>query len=133
MIAQIIGAFVIILVGVALFPTIQTTLTTFSNESNVTGASSDILGLSSLFFVVAIVTVALVMVYSAFKNTGMGGNSINTSEDSDEEDSDDEDDDDDYEDEEEVEVEVKKVTPKVKFKVELPQLKEKDLVRSEFD
>lgn len=75
MLAQLIGGFITILVGVILTPAIadQVVSATNGSISNVTGAASTITGLITLFWCIAVVSVGIALVSEGMKQAGMLG------------------------------------------------------------
>lgn len=78
MLGNIVGGFVTILVGVTLVPAVadEVAAARFSNVSagtatNVTGAASTILGLTTLFFSLAVAAVGIGISASALKQSGL--------------------------------------------------------------
>jgi len=59
MLGNIIGGFIVILVGTALLPTVAQQVGTAQADGNVTGASDTLVGLTTLFFSLAIATSAI--------------------------------------------------------------------------
>ncbi len=68
LIGSLIGGIIVIAVGVTLLPTVVRVIST---TENVTGASSTLIGLTPLFFGVAIIGIAIFMCISAFRNAGL--------------------------------------------------------------
>ena len=58
MLGNIIGGFIVILVGTALLPTVAQQVGTAQADGNVTGASDTLVGLTTLFFSLAVATSA---------------------------------------------------------------------------
>ena len=56
MLGNIIGGFIVILVGTALLPTVAQQVGTAQADGNVTGAADTLVGLTTLFFALAIAT-----------------------------------------------------------------------------
>lgn len=73
MIGKLLAAFVVILLGVLLFPMIQEEMNIAQAEGNVTGAADTLLGLTSIFFALVLAIIVLNIVVSAFRNAGMLG------------------------------------------------------------
>lgn len=80
MLANIIGGFIVILVGVNLIPTIATSISMAQNfnstgagTSNIQGASSTLLGLVTLFFALAIMTSAVGIAAIGLRQAGLLG------------------------------------------------------------
>ena len=73
MLGNLLGGFIVIIVGVALMPTVanlSTGLTTLNN-TNVTGASATMVGLITLFYALAIATVGIGVAAQGLKNAGL--------------------------------------------------------------
>jgi len=78
MLGQLIAGFVIVLVGTALLPSVANQVTaSYANASgggagaNVTGASSSIVQLCTLFYALAIVLAAVSIAVSGLRSVGM--------------------------------------------------------------
>ncbi len=76
MLANLLGGFIVILVGVNLIQPIADTiyLETYSNGSispNISGAASSILGLTTIFFALGIMSAGVAITVSGLKNAGM--------------------------------------------------------------
>ncbi len=71
MLGNIVGGFVTILVGVTLVPPIADAVADSQANTNVTGASSTILGLTTLFFALAITSIGIGIASSALKRSGL--------------------------------------------------------------
>jgi len=81
MLGNIIGGFIVILVGVTLAPTVanEVALARYGNEtaaassltSNITGASSTILGLTVLFYNLSIAATAIGIASQGLRNAGL--------------------------------------------------------------
>ena len=79
MLGNIIGGFIVILVGVTLAPTVADEValgrgwngTTYDPNSNMTGASSTILGLTVLFYNLAIASTAIGIAAQGLRNSGL--------------------------------------------------------------
>lgn len=70
MLGNIIGGFIVILVGTALLPTVANQVTA-SQTGNVTGAASTLVGLTTLFFALAIATSAIGIAAQGLRNAGL--------------------------------------------------------------
>lgn len=70
MLGNIIGGFITILVGVTLVPTVADEVVA-AQGGNVTGAASTILGLTTLFFTLAIASVGIGVAASALQRSGL--------------------------------------------------------------
>jgi hypothetical protein len=79
MLGNIIGGFIVILVGVTLAPTIadQVSIATHNTNGsnggqiNITGASSTVLGLTTLFFNLSIAGAAIGIASQGLRNSGL--------------------------------------------------------------
>lgn len=70
MLGNIFGAFIVIIVGVNLAPTVADQVVAAQN-GNITGASSTILGLTTLFYCLGIASVAIGMSVSGLRQAGL--------------------------------------------------------------
>ena len=70
MLGNLIGGFIVILVGVNLIPTVADQVTS-AQAGNVTGAASTILGLTTLFFALGIMAAAISLAVSGLRNAGL--------------------------------------------------------------
>ncbi len=70
MLGNLIGGFIVILVGVNLIPTVADQVT-LAQAGNVTGAASTILGLTTLFFALGIMAAAISLAVSGLRNAGL--------------------------------------------------------------
>lgn len=70
MLGNLIGGFIVILVGVNLIPTVANQVVAAQN-GNVTGAASSILGLTTLFFALAIMAAAIGIAVGGLRNAGL--------------------------------------------------------------
>lgn len=73
MLGNIIGAFIIILVGTALMPTVANQVAGAQANANVTGASSTLLGLTTLFYALTIATSAIGSAAIGLRSAGLLG------------------------------------------------------------
>ena len=71
MLGQLIGGFIIILVGTSLLPTVAQQVGTAQADGNVTGAADTLVGLTTLFFALAIATSAIAVAAIGLRNSGM--------------------------------------------------------------
>lgn len=71
MLGNIIGGFIVILVGTALLPTVAQQVGTAQADGNVTGASDTLVGLTTLFFSLAIATSAIGIAAQGLRNSGL--------------------------------------------------------------
>ena len=70
MLGQLIAGFVVILVGTALLPTVANQVVG-AQTGNVTGASSTLVGLTTLFYALAVATAAISIAVSGLRTVGM--------------------------------------------------------------
>lgn len=68
--ANLIGGFVVILIGVNLLPTVADQVAA-AQSGNVTGAASTILGLTTIFFALGIMSAGVSLAVSGLRNAGM--------------------------------------------------------------
>lgn len=71
MLGNIIGGFIVILVGTALLPTVANQVGQAQLNGNVTGASDTLVGLTTLFFALAIATSAIAIAAQGLRNSGL--------------------------------------------------------------
>jgi len=71
MLGNIIGGFIVILVGVTLAPTVAQEVGTAQADGNITGASSTILGLTTLFYNLSIAATAIGVASQGLRNSGL--------------------------------------------------------------
>ena len=71
MLGNLIGGFIVILVGTSLLPTVAQQVGTAQADGNVTGASDTLIGLTTLFFALAIATAAIGIAASGLKSSGL--------------------------------------------------------------
>ena len=70
MLGNLIGGFIVIIVGVTLIPTVATQIVGAQN-GNVTGAASTILGLTTLFFALGIMSAGVALTVGGLRNAGI--------------------------------------------------------------
>lgn len=70
MLGQLIAGFVVILVGTALLPTVANQVVG-AQGGNVTGAASTLVGLTTLFYALAVATAAISIAVSGLRTVGM--------------------------------------------------------------
>ena len=70
MLGNLVGGFIVIIVGVSLIPTVANEVVG-AQTGNVTGASSTILGLTTLFFALAIASAGIAVAAQGLKAAGM--------------------------------------------------------------
>jgi len=71
MLGNLIGGFIVILVGVSLLPTVANEVAAAQASDNVTGASSTLVGLTTLFFALAIATAAIGVAAQGLRSGGL--------------------------------------------------------------
>ncbi len=71
MLGNIIGGFIVILVGVTLAPTVADEVAGAQSNTNITGASSTILGLTTLFYNLSIASTAIGIAAQGLRNSGL--------------------------------------------------------------
>jgi len=72
MLGNLLGGFIVIVIGVTLLPTVADNVVA-AQGGNVTGTSSTILGLTTLFYSLAIMTAALAIAAQGLRASGMIG------------------------------------------------------------
>lgn len=70
MLGNIIVGFIVILVGTSLLPTVANQVVS-AQAGNVTGASSTLVGLTTLFFSLAIATAAIAVAVQGLRGSGL--------------------------------------------------------------
>lgn len=70
MLGNIIVGFIVILVGTSLLPTVANQVVA-AQSGNVTGASSTLVGLTTLFFSLAIATAAIAVAVQGLRGSGL--------------------------------------------------------------
>ena len=70
MLANLLGGFIVILVGVNLIPTVANQIASAQN-GNVTGAASTILGLTTIFYALGIMSAGVSLAVAGLRNAGM--------------------------------------------------------------
>lgn len=68
--ANLIGGFVVILVGVNLIPTVADQVVA-AQAGNVTGASSTIIGLTTIFYALGIMAAGVALAVGGLRNAGL--------------------------------------------------------------
>ena len=71
MLGNMIGSFIVIVVGTSLAPTVAQSVGSAQSDSNVTGASDTLLGLTTLFYCLSIATSAMASAAIGLRNAGM--------------------------------------------------------------
>ena len=72
MLGNLIGGFIVIIVGLSLIPTVATQVTT-AQAGNVTGAADTILGLTPLFYALGIMNAGVALAAQGLRAAGMLG------------------------------------------------------------
>jgi len=70
MLANLLGGFIVILVGVNLIPTVADQIVA-AQAGNVTGAASTILGLTTIFYALGIMSAGVALAVTGMRNAGM--------------------------------------------------------------
>lgn len=70
-IGNLIGGFVVLLVGASLLPTISEQVGVAQTESNITGAGETMIGLVTLFFALAVAMTAIGLAVSGLSRSGL--------------------------------------------------------------
>jgi hypothetical protein len=71
MLGNLIGSFIVILVGTSLMPTVAQQVGIAQADGNVTGASDTLLGLTTLFYALSIATSAIASAAIGLRNSGL--------------------------------------------------------------
>lgn len=71
MLGNLIGGFIVILVGVTLAPTVANEVAGAKNNNNITGAPNTIIGLTTLFYCLAIASTGIGIATVGLKNSGL--------------------------------------------------------------
>lgn len=69
--ANLIGGFVVILIGVNLLPTVANEVASSQANGNVTGATSTIVGLTTIFFALGIMSAGVALAVGGLRNAGL--------------------------------------------------------------
>lgn len=72
MLGNLIGGFIVILVGVSLIPTVANEIVA-AQSGNVTGAASTILGLTTIFFALGIASAGIAVAAQGMRAAGLIG------------------------------------------------------------
>ena len=70
MLGNLIGGFIVILIGVNLLPTVANQVVA-AQAGNVTGAASTIVGLTTLFYALGIMSAGVSLAVGALRNAGL--------------------------------------------------------------
>ena len=71
MLGNLIGGFIVILVGVTLAPTVANEVKGAQNNANITGASNTIVGLTTLFYCLAVASTGIGIATVGLRNSGL--------------------------------------------------------------
>ena len=71
MLGNIIGGFIVILVGITLAPTVSDEVKDAENNDNITGAAETIIGLTTLFYCLAIASTGIGIATVGLRNSGL--------------------------------------------------------------
>ena len=71
MLGNLIGGFIVILVGVTLAPTVANEVSGAQANSNITGAADTIIGLTTLFYCLAIASTGIGIATIGLRNAGL--------------------------------------------------------------
>lgn len=69
--ANLIGGFVVILIGLNLLPTVADQVATAQANTNVTGASSTIVGLTTIFYALGIMSAGVALAIGGLRSAGL--------------------------------------------------------------
>ncbi len=69
--ANLIGGFVVILIGVNLLPTVADEVAAAQANTNVTGAASTIVGLTTIFFALGIMAAGVALAVGGLRSAGL--------------------------------------------------------------
>ena len=68
---NLIGGFIVVLVGLNLLPTIASQVAAAQANANVTGAANTITGLTTIFFALGIMSAGVALAVSGLRNAGL--------------------------------------------------------------
>ena len=71
MLGNIIGGFIVILVGATLAPTVANEVATAQASGNITGAADTIIGLTTLFYCLAVASTGIGIATIGLRNSGL--------------------------------------------------------------
>lgn len=71
MLGNMIGGFIVIVVGTSLAPTVAQQVGTAQADGNITGASDTLIGLATLFYCLSIATAAIGIAAVGLRNAGL--------------------------------------------------------------
>ena len=71
MLGNLIGGFIVILVGTSLAPTVAQQVGIAQSDGNITGASDTLLGLTTLFYNLSIASSAIGIAAQGLRNSGL--------------------------------------------------------------
>jgi len=70
MLGNLLGGFIVILIGVNLIPTVADQVQA-AQDGNVTGAASTVLGLTTIFYALGIMSAGVALAVGGLRNAGM--------------------------------------------------------------
>jgi len=71
MLGNLIGGFIVILVGATLAPTVADEVATAEDSGNITGAEETIIGLTTLFYCLAVASTGIGIATVGLRNSGL--------------------------------------------------------------
>jgi len=71
MLGNLIGGFIVILVGTTLAPTISNEVQKAKNSANITGAANTVIGLTTLFYCLSVASAAIGIATVGLRNSGL--------------------------------------------------------------
>ena len=71
MLGNLIGSFIVVVVGTSLAPTVAQNVGTAQADGNITGASDTILGLTTLFYCLSIASTSIGIAAQGLRNSGL--------------------------------------------------------------
>ena len=71
MLANLIGGFIVILVGVTLIPTVADQVQLAQDSGNITGAADTIVGLTTLFYALGIMSAGISLAVGGLRQAGL--------------------------------------------------------------
>lgn len=71
MLANLIGGFIVILVGVTLIPTVADEVQAAKDSGNITGAAETIVGLTTLFYALGIMSAGISLAVGGLRQAGL--------------------------------------------------------------
>ena len=71
MLGNLIGGFIVILVGATLAPTVANEVKSAEDNGNITGAEQTIIGLTTLFYCLAVASTGIGIATAGLRNSGL--------------------------------------------------------------